>query len=147
MNTGIESTFAQQEATVIGRASVKAPESKTLIWTARVMAGLPALLFFFSASMKLAKPPAVIEGFAKSGIPERLAVGIGVLELACTVLYLIPQTAVLGAILLTGYLGGAIMTHLRVGEAWIMPVIVGVLVWGGIFLRDPRLRALIPLRK
>src|SRR5678816_3087775 len=83
--------------------------------------------------------PMVVEGLAKSGIPEHLALPIGLLELACTILYIIPQTAVLGAILLTGYLGGAIMTHLRVGEAWIGPAVFGVFIWGGFFLRDPRL--------
>ena len=111
------------------------------------MSALPVLMLLFSAAMKLAKPPMVVEGMAKSGIPEHLAFGIGLLELACTILYIIPQTAVLGAILLTGYLGGAIMTHLRLGEAWIGPAVFGVFIWGGLFLRDPRLRALIPLRK
>lgn len=121
--------------------------SKKMLWAGRIMSTLPVLMLLFSAAMKLAKPPAVVEGFAKSGIPERLTSGIGILELACTILYIIPQTAVLGAILLTGYLGGAVMTHLRIGEAWIGPVIFGVFIWGGLFLRDPRLRALIPLRK
>ena len=93
------------------------------------------------------KPAAVVEGFTHLGIPDRLALGLGVLELACTVIYLIPRTAVLGAILLTGYLGGAILTHLRVGDPVIMPAVLGVLVWGGLFLREPRLRELIPLRR
>ena len=147
MNAETENTIAQQEATIIGAATATKPESKAMIWTGRIMTALPALMFLMSAGMKLAMPPAVVEGMAKSGIPEGLAFGIGILELACTIIYLIPQTAVLGAILLTGYLGGAIMTHLRIGESWIIPVLIGVLVWGGIFLRDPRLRALIPLRK
>ena len=73
--------------------------------------------------------------------------GLGILEVACTVIYLIPRTAVLGAILLTGYLGGATATHVRIGEPWFMPVLLGVVVWLGIYLRDPRLRALIPLRR
>ena len=77
---------------------------------------------------------------------ENLALGIGILELACTIIYVIPRTAVLGAILLTGYLGGAILTHLRVGEPIFLQVIFGVLIWGGLYLRDPRLRVLIPLR-
>jgi DoxX-like protein len=77
---------------------------------------------------------------------ESLALGLGIVELACTVIYIIPRTSVLGAILLTGYLGGAVATHLRIGEPYFMPIIFGVLVWGGLFLRDERLRALIPLR-
>lgn len=100
-----------------------------------------------SAVMKLIKPPPVVEGFAHLGFPESLALGLGLLELACAVVYVIPQTSVLGAILLTGYLGGATVTHLRVGDPFLTPVILGMLVWGGLYLRDPRLRALIPLRR
>ena len=80
------------------------------------MSALPALLFLFSGVMKLIKPPAVMEGFTHLGFPEGLALGLGILEISCTAIYLIPRTAVLGAILLTGYLGGAIVTHLRVGD-------------------------------
>jgi len=123
------------------------PVSKKALWSGWVMTALPALMLFFSAYMKFAKPPEVVEGFKHLGFPESLAFGLGVLELSCTIIYLIPRTAVLGAILLTGYLGGAIVTHLRLGEPWFMPVILGVLVWGGIFLRDPRLRVLIPFRR
>ena len=72
--------------------------------------------------------------------------GLGVLELACTALYVIPRTSVLGAILLTGYLGGATVTHLRIGEPFWGPPLVGVFLWGGLYLRDPRLRALIPFK-
>jgi hypothetical protein len=100
-----------------------------------------------SAAMKFAKPQPVIDGFTKLGWPEKLATPLGLVELACTVLYLIPQTAVLGAILLTGYLGGAIATHVRVGDPFHTVVVFGVLVWGGLFLRDPRLRVLIPFRR
>ena len=100
-----------------------------------------------SSAMKFAKPPSVVEGFKHLGLPEDLALGLGLLELACAVVYVIPRTSVLGAILLTGYLGGATVTHLRVGDPFFMPVILGVLIWGGVFLRDPRLRALIPLRR
>ncbi len=111
------------------------------------MSALPVLLFLFSAGMKLMKPPAVLEGFAHLGYPEKLILPLGILELACTVLYMIPRTSILGAILLTGYLGGAIATHLRMGEPFLPQFIFGVLIWGGLFLRDPRLRALIPLRR
>jgi DoxX-like protein len=123
------------------------PISKKALWAGYIMSALPVLLLLFSASMKLLKPPAVVQGFAQFGFPESLILKLGILELACTVIYLIPRTSILGAILLTGYLGGATVTHLRVGQAFIMPVLVGVFVWGGLFLRDPRVRNLIPLRR
>ena len=123
------------------------PVSKKALWIGYVMSALPVLLFLFSGVMKLLRPPDVLKGFTHLGFPETLALGLGILEIACTIVYVVPRTAVLGAILLTGYLGGAIVTHLRVGEAFIMPVIIGIVVWGGIYLRDPRLRELIPLRR
>ena len=98
-----------------------------------------------SAVMKLAKPPMVVQGFVDLGWPEKVALALGIVELGSTILYLIPRTAVLGAILLTGYLGGAIATHVRIEEAFMTPVVLGILVWLGLFLRDPRVRALIPL--
>lgn len=97
--------------------------------------------------MKLARTKQVVDGFQQMGYMDSLAVPLGIVELVCTLLYVIPQTAVLGAILLTGYLGGATATHLRVNEPFIAPVVVGVLVWLGLYLRDTRLRALAPLRK
>ena len=120
---------------------------KILTWTGYVLSTLPVLLLLLSAAMKLVKPPSVIQGFAHFGYPEGLIAGIGIAELACTVLYLIPRTAVLGAILLTGYLGGATATCLRAGESWVMAVACGVLVWAGLCLRDRRLRELLPLRR
>jgi hypothetical protein len=111
------------------------------------MSLLPMLLLVMSAFMKFVKPAPVVEGFAHMGLPINLALGLGIVELGCTVLYAIPQTSVLGAILVTGYLGGATCANLRVGDMFIPPVILGVLVWGGLFLRDPRIRALIPLRR
>ena len=111
------------------------------------MSLLPALMLLMSAYMKFAKPPPVVEGFTHLGWPEKLAFSLGILELVCTLIYLVPRTAVLGAILLTGYLGGAIAAHVRIGEPFITPLILGVAVWGGLFLRDQRLRALIPLRR
>jgi hypothetical protein len=96
--------------------------------------------------MKLVQPAPVIEGFIRLGYPESLALGIGIVELACAVLYVIPQTSVIGAILLTGYLGGATATHLRIGEPFFAPIVLGVMVWGGLFFREARLRALLPLR-
>ena len=123
------------------------PPSKKMLWAGRIMSALPVLMLLFSAVMKFLKPPDVVKGFTHLGYPESLALGLGILELACTVIYIIPRTSVLGAILLTGYLGGAIATHVRIGEPYFIPIILGVLVWGGLFLRDERLRALIPLRR
>ena len=123
------------------------PVSRKMLWTGYIMSALPVLMLLMSGVMKLIKPPAVVEGFAHLGLPESLALGLGILELACAVAYVIPQTSVIGAILLTGYLGGATVAHLRVGDSFLMPVLLGMLVWGGLFLRDPRLRALIPLRR
>jgi hypothetical protein len=104
------------------------------------MAGLGTYFFFF-------KPDMVTEGMTKYGYPAHVARPLLVVEIACAVLYLIPQTAVLGAILLTGYLGGAVATHVHAGEPFWFPVIFGVLVWLGLFLRDARVRALVPFRQ
>jgi hypothetical protein len=122
------------------------PISKRALWVGYILSALPVLLLVFSAVMKLMKPPQVVEGFAHFGIPEDLISKLGILELVCTVVYLIPQTSVLGAILITGYFGGATATNLRVGEPFIAPVIAGVLVWGGLYLRHQRVRALFPMR-
>lgn len=107
---------------------------------------LPALLFVFSAVMKLKLSPEVKDGFTHMQLPVSWAVPLGVLELSCLAIYLIPRTAVIGAILLTGYLGGAMLTHLRVGEPPVAHVIMGIVLWGGLWLREPRLRALMPFR-
>lgn len=120
------------------------PVSKSALWTGRVLSTLPVLMLLMSAGTKLAQTPEVVKGFADW--PPGIAVKIGILELACTAIYLIPRTAILGAILLTGYLGGATAVSVRMGgPVFIMPVALGILVWGGLYLRDPRLRALIPL--
>jgi hypothetical protein len=112
-----------------------------------IMTILPALMFLFSAVMKFSQNPEVQKGFEHVGWPANLAVRLGILELTCTIIYLFPRAAILGAILLTGYLGGAIATHVRIGEPVVTHIILGIVLWGGIFLRDPRLRALIPLRR
>ena len=123
------------------------PVSKKVLVASYVLSVLPVLMLLMSGVMKLLKPAPVVEGFGKFGCPEHLIVVLGVLEIACTVIYLIPRTSFLGAILVTGYLGGATATHVRVGDpAFCAPAMLGVLVWGGLYLRDPRLRALIPLR-
>jgi hypothetical protein len=121
--------------------------SKKSLWAGRILSALPVLLLAFSASMKFVKAPSVVEGMTHLGWPERLTLPLGILELGCTLLYVIPQTSVLGAILLTGYLGGAMATHVRIGEPVFTHVILGVIIWLGLFLREPRLRALTPLRR
>jgi hypothetical protein len=123
-----------------------APVSKPMLWAGRVLSALPVLVLLMSGTMIFVKPPGFAEGFAKFGYPEHLALPLGIVELACTVLYVIPRTSVLGAILLTGYLGGATATHVRVQDAFFIPIVLGVFVWLGLYLRDPRLRALVPLR-
>ena len=127
------------------------PVSRGRLWTGRIMSALPALFLFADGVGKLVKPAPVVEGTVQLGYPESVLVGLGIVLLACTVLYVIPRTAVFGAILLTGYLGGAIATHVRVGSPLfshiLFPVYLAVLLWGGLYLRDERLRALIPLRR
>jgi hypothetical protein len=127
---------------------ISSPVSKTTLWIGRVMSALPALLVLFGSVMKLMKTASVVEGFIRAGVPERLIIPVGIIELVCVIVYVIPQTAVLGAILMTGLLGGATITNLRIGDpTYPMPVVLGMLAWGGLFLRDTRLRELIPIRK
>jgi hypothetical protein len=117
-----------------------------MLWAGRVVSALPVVVLLLSAIMKFVKPPEVMEGFAHLGWNESLALGLGVVEIACTVVYLNPRTAVLGAVLLTGYLGGAIATHVRIGDPFVGPFVLGFLVWGGLWLRDQRVRAILPLQ-
>jgi hypothetical protein len=119
--------------------------SKGTLWAGRIISGLPVLFLLIDGAMKLVKPAPVVEATVGLGYPESVIVPIGVVLIVCTILYLIPKTSVLGAILLTGYLGGAVATHVRTGESLfsiIFPVIFGVLLWLGLYLRDSRLRAL-----
>jgi hypothetical protein len=122
---------------------------KWILWTGRVLSALPAIMMGLSASMKLAHAPQFVEVWvSKLGWQEGSLTGIGLLELACVIVYLIPRTAVLGAILMGGYLGGAVATHLRIGDPGFgTPLVLGILAWAGLFLREERLRALLPLRK
>lgn len=124
--------------------------SKGKVWTGRVLSGLAVLFLLFDAVIKLMRIAPVVESFAKLGYPAGLEIPLGTVLLVCTLLYAIPRTAVLGAILLTGYLGGAVATHVRVGDPLashiLFPIYVGVLVWGGLYLRERRLGALVPLR-
>jgi len=124
--------------------------SKGMLWTGRVLSGLIALLFVFDGVGHLMKPAPVVEAFARLGYPLSASVGIGVLALVCTAIYVIPRTSIFGAILMTGYLGGAVSTHVRAGSTLfetIFPVILGTLMWAGIYVRDAQLRKLIPLRR
>lgn len=124
--------------------------SKKNLWIGRIVSGLPALFLLVDGAMKLVKPAVVVEATTKLGYSESLIVPIGILLIVCTIIYLIPATSVLGAILLTGYLGGAVATHVRAAEdvfPIVFPIIFGALLWLGLYLHDTRLRALIPLRR
>jgi len=122
---------------------------RTISWTGRSLSTLVILFMVFDGVIHVVKPAPVVEAFAQLGYPLSAAVGLGIVELACVVLYAVPRTAVLGAVLLTAYLGGAVATQLRIGAGAfpvVFPVIVGVLLWGGLALRDARVRALISSR-
>jgi hypothetical protein len=114
---------------------------------ARIVTGLPVLFLSFDALMKLANNHHVAEASVQLGLPPNLSVPLGLVLTTCLVLYLVPRTAPLGAVLLTGYLGGAVLTHLRIGDPMIshtlFPVYVGVMLWTGLFLRDTRVRNLL----
>ena len=118
-----------------------------IVWIGRVISVLAALVFGFSAFMKLKGGAEVIQGMAHLGLPESLIMPLAILEIACVVTYLFPASSVLGAILLTGYIGGAICTHLRVGDPFYVQIGLGVFVWLGLYLRENRLEELIPLRR
>jgi len=136
---------------VIGSDTHRAAASNKLqLWAGRIISILPALFLLIDGIMKLVKPAVVVDATVKLGYPESTIVGVGIVLLACTILYLIPRTSVIGAILLTGYLGGAIATHVRVGDPVfpvIFPVILGAMLWGGLYLRNERLRALVPFAR
>ena len=124
--------------------------SNTRVWIGRIASGLPALFLLVDGVMKLIKPAVVVETTMKLGYAESTILPLGLLLIACTIVYLIPRTAVLGAILLTGYLGGAVATHVLAAEGSfpiVFPVIFGALIWLGLYLRDTRLQALLPLRQ
>jgi DoxX-like family len=125
------------------------PVSRRKLWAGRIISGLVVLFLLFDSVAKLMRVAPVLEACTRLGIPQNLVIGIGSVLLACVVVYVIPRTSVLGAILLTGYLGGAVATQLRAGSPLfdtLFPIIFGVLIWAGIFLRDNRVRILVPLR-
>ena len=121
--------------------------SKKIIWLGRVISFLSLLPFLMSAIMKFTNNPQVVQGMAQFGFPNSLIIVLAILEILCVILYAIPVTSIIGAILFTGYIGGAICTHLRVGEHAFLQIILGILIWLGLYLRDSRIRDLIPLRK
>lgn len=124
-----------------------APASKKRLWAGRMISALFVLFLLFDSILKVLQLPPAVEGTAKLGYPTSVVLGIGIVELVCVVLYIIPRTSILGAILLTGYLGGATASQVRLEDPWFLfPVGVGVSIWAGLLLREDRLRGLIPLR-
>ena len=123
------------------------PSSATRLWTARLMSSLLILFLLFDGITKVFKESHVIEAFNRLGVPVGLAPDIGILVLVCAIVYAIPRTAIIGAVLITGLLGGAVATHVRAGspvfEAFVFPVMMGALTWVPLWLRDIRVRALL----
>ena len=126
------------------------PTSKTALWAGRILSALVVLFTLFDGITKVMKEPHVMQASAQLGYADRLIPVIGIILLICTVIYVIPSTSILGAVLLTGYLGGAVASQMRIGSPLfenVFPIIFGMLVWLGLFLREERLRALVPLRR
>ena len=128
-----------------------APVPKARLWTSRILSGIAILFLLFDSVIHLMVIAPVVEAFNQLGFPVELAVGLGIIEIICLALYVFPRTSILGAILLTGYLGGAVATQLRIGaplfSTTLFPIYIGILVWGGLYLRDEQLRALISVHK
>ena len=123
--------------------------TRWMVWVGRVLSLWPAFVIVSSATWKLTRNPWYVREFGRIGWPESALTGLALLQLGCLVLYLIPPTAVLGAVLLTGYLGGAIAAYVRMGEPYpvLVPLSTSLIAWAGIYLREERLRALLPLRR
>jgi hypothetical protein len=135
-------------------SSIAVPVRETMpkrwmLWTGRVLSLWPVFVVVSSATWKLTRNPWYVTEFGRIGWPESALTGLALLQLSCLLLYVIPPTAVLGAVLLTGYLGGAIASYVRIGDYYpvLVPLSTSVIAWAGIFLRDERLRALLPLRR
>jgi hypothetical protein len=132
-------------------ATQMASGSKTQLWIGRILTVLAVLFLLFDGVTHILQIPPVMDAFKQLGYPASVALEIGIVELVCLVLYIIPSTSVLGAILLTGYLGGAVATNLRIDAPLfsnvLFPVYIGLFIWGGLYLRNERLRALFPLQK
>lgn len=121
------------------------------VWAGRILSGLTVLFLLWDGVMKMMRPSVVLESWERLGYAQSVSVGIGLLELICVAVYAFPPTSVLGSILMTGFLGGAVATHVRVGDPLfthvLFPTYIGALLWLGLYLRDDRLRTLVPLRK
>src|SRR6516225_3537640 len=132
-------------------ANPRSSRNRGSIWTGRVLTILSTLFFLMDAVMKLLKPAFVVDATVKLGYQETVIQGLGIALLVCTILYAIPSTSVFGAILLTGYLGGAVASNLRAGSPLfsnvLFPVYFAIMLWGGLYLREKRLRELVPLRR
>ena len=121
--------------------------SKKNLWAGRIISGWMVVFLLFDGAVKVMRETGAVEATVRLGYPARMLPALGIVELTCSVLYVIPRTSILGAILLTGYLGGATATQVRLEDPWLFfPIVIGALVWLGLYLRDPRLRELIPLR-
>ena len=123
-----------------------ANNTKQMKWVGWAMTVLGVLPFLPSAFLKISQAPMVMDNWPKSGFPISTVVPIGIAEILCIVLYLVPQTSILGAALTTAYLGGAVASHIQQSQSFLIPIVCGVLIWGGLTLREPRLRAIFPLR-
>jgi hypothetical protein len=117
-----------------------------MVWIGATLSTLASLVFVMSAVMKLVGGPALEQGMAHLQLAGPMTIPLAILELSCAVIYLIPRTAVLGAVLLTGYLGGAMLTHWRVGDPFFVHIVLGLVIWAGIYVREPRLKQLLPVR-
>jgi hypothetical protein len=128
-------------------AETAAP-SKLYLWSGRILTALPVLVLAASGIAKLSMQAPVIEQMTqKFGFQESAIVPIGIVEILVAIVFAIPRTSALGAILVSAYLGGAVVTHLRVTDNFIPPIIIAVLAWGGLYCRDERVRGLLPLRR
>jgi hypothetical protein len=131
-------------------ASLTAPrvaQKSWTVWAGRILSALPVLLMMFSAILKLMHSPQVVEGFVALGVRPELINVIAIIEIACVVLYVIPPTAVLGAVLIAAYLGGAVLAHMIGRQPVWAPILTAVVAWLGLYLREPRVRALFPLQR
>jgi hypothetical protein len=135
------------QATSFPLVSTRTTPKTSARWAGRILSGLPVAFLIFDAVLKFVHPAFVTEASARIGFPDHLTLTLGVILSACVALYVVPRTAVLGAVLLTGYLGGAVAIHLRIGDPLashtLFPIYFGVMLWAGLYLRDARVRALV----
>ncbi len=145
--TTMTETYGMGQAGTADDVRTPAPPSRRALWTGRVLSALAILFLGFDTLMKILRLPPAVEGTRELGFPESAVLGIGLTQLACLLAYVVPRTSALGAVLLTGYLGGAVATHVRLGNPLLthvlFPVYVAALAWGGLYLRDRRVRALL----